>query len=127
MSDINRQFDIDIDKFAKQTGIAVGLLTKHVALKTFTGVVQRTPVDTGVARASWEIGVGVDPGPTMPDYDILSKAAKIKTAPAYTAIFISNYVPYIVALEDGHSQQAPSGMVEVTVNEVKSELRDLTR
>ena len=133
MSDINRQFRVDLDEFARQTGLAAGLLAKHVALRIFTGVVRRTPVDTGIAKASWDVGIGADPGPSIATIesvasgDVLSKAAKISAAGPYTAIYISNYVPYIVYLEEGRSSQAPSGMVEVTVNEAKSELRSLTR
>ncbi len=42
-------------------------------------------------------------------------------------IWISNNLAYIVALEKGHSRQAPHGMVALSVEEVKNELAIIER
>ena len=52
-------------------------------------VVERTPVDSGQAKESW---VREDTG-------------------------FSSYLPYINRLEDGYSDQAPNGMVRITLEE----------
>ena len=39
------------------------------------------------------------------------------------SIWISNNLPYITALEDGHSKQAPAGMVALSLAEVSSGLQ----
>jgi hypothetical protein len=37
-------------------------------------------------------------------------------------VYITNNVDYIIKLEEGHSQRAPSGMVSVTLAEMESYL-----
>lgn len=55
----------------------------------FNEIVDNTPVDTGYAQSRWEI-----------DF------------PRTGVCDISNDCDYISYLEDGHSQQAPTGMVQ---------------
>jgi len=90
-----------------------------LAKQIFYGVVARTPVYTGSARASWMAGfdrassmriVHGDSGsplgpPTFP----------LKSIPKGRKIVIYNNTPYIVKLEYGWSSQAPQGMVRVTL------------
>lgn len=101
--------------------------------KTGTG----TPVDTGWARANWVPQVGtpresvVGSRPTDKDAEEFSTAVQdtevAKIAIGYRAemgpIYISNNVPYIVALNDGHSKQAPAGFVQNAIR--KAVLVDL--
>lgn len=80
----------------------------------------RTPVDTGTARRSW-ILTGVRPSneiPTKREYSqqeqfTKDKRPKIKKG---ESVWLVNNQPYIRALNNGHSQQAARGFVEVTVN-----------
>lgn len=70
-------------------------LFDEIVSELFDRIVERTPVDTGLCMASWEIqkiGVG--------RYQIY------------------NPIEYVSYLEDGHSQQAPDGIVEPTLAEV---------
>lgn len=71
----------------------------HVEL--FNRIVDRTPVDTGNARGGWRQG---------------------GTLEAYT---IFNAVHYIRKLEHGASQQAPLGMVGISVAEFPKILKDM--
>ena len=41
-------------------------------------------------------------------------------------IYITNNVDYINELDKGTSQQAPNGMVSLTINEVQAQLKALT-
>ena len=41
-------------------------------------------------------------------------------------IYITNNVDYINELDKGSSQQAPNGMVSLTINEVQAQLKALT-
>ena len=69
-------------------------MQKQLLAKTFlmkADLKAQTPVDTGKARDGWTI---------------------IPT-PA-NAVYVDNNVPYIEALNNGHSQQAPSHFVERT-------------
>lgn len=64
---------------------------------------RRTPVDTGLAQASWELYIG----------------------PTY--IELVNPQPYAERLENGWSQQAPLGMLRITVEEAPQMADDIIR
>jgi hypothetical protein len=127
-----REFNLDLNRFSAQISADVGGVTKLAALKVFTGIVKKTPVDTGNARASWVIGIGRKAIPAPPsagvsEDDTLLRTAQLHRSNGLQPIFISNYVPYINRLEDGHSQQAPTGMVALTLTQVTNQLNSLTR
>jgi len=87
------------------------------AIKTFSKIIKMTPVDTGRARGNWFIGLDV--GSEL-------NAGKVRKGPAYVAkelpdtimgkkTYLYNNLPYIEALEYGHSTQSPKGMVRVSL------------
>lgn len=134
MADL-KGFERDLDKFAASLNIGVEQVVKKIALDVFTGVVRKTPVDKGRARASWVIGVERPlNSPELSTDKTFSAAeaaqfanlelAELSRLKPFDTVFISNSLPYIEALEDGHSKQAPQGMVAVTLSEVE---RDLDR
>ena len=118
------KFEADLEEFSRLLDVSVKQIVRLATFKIFTGVVRKTPVDTGIARGSWVIGVGQ----RAPEF-IAAEGAPAPTAvvPDYTnpysKVIISNYVPYIFDLESGNSIQAPHGMVQLTLNEVIQELR----
>lgn len=88
-------------------------------------VVPRTPVDTGQARGNWQAGVGqpdttTDPTSLDPNATKTPQRLKrvIKALPKGGSLFISNHLPYARRLENGWSQQAPQGFMELTAFEV---------
>ena len=55
-------FKSDVRKYAKQLGEDVGQVVKESAFQILSLTMQLTPVDTGRARASWNISLNeVDP------------------------------------------------------------------
>lgn len=91
-------------------------LLKRVALTAFGRIVLKTPVDLGRAQNAWQIGINSEPtGENGPGIEALSGIEPGST------VNIGNNVPYIVALENGHSRQAPTGMVGVTMEEMRAE------
>ncbi len=125
----------DINRFADSIGIKTETVIKKLSLQVFTGVVQKTPVDTGRARSAWVIGI--NKAEDSPDVEGETFTAGSATAKAmgqiaslsqigpFSKVFISNSLPYIVSLEDGSSTQAPEGMVAVTLAEADMELKRL--
>ncbi|MCP4660987.1 MAG: hypothetical protein GY856_36765 [bacterium] len=102
----------------------MNLLQRKLALQALRGVVTRTPVDTGRARGNWQTttarpaddqvaGVGADP--------IAEGTPTITAAPPFGVIWLSNNVPYIEVLEDGSSAQAPNGMLNLTLGELRTQ------
>ena len=114
----------------REGGDAIGVLPviqKKIALQALSGVVNRTPVDTGRARGNWQTTVGQpalgqvdgtdkDGSPTIED----GLSALVNLEP-FDQVWITNNVPYIEALENGHSDQAPAGMLAVTVASIEQQ------
>ena len=108
------EFEGDLEKFAQQVKVDYAAVVKRTAFDLFTRIVQKTPVDTGRARASWNIAIGA-PDPTVapegPQPLMNQASAEAKAAGALAAlgengvmtqpIWISNNLPYITVLEYG--------------------------
>ena len=134
-----RSFSLSLDDFSKKVGIAASTVQKRVAVDLFKRIVLKTPRDTGRAQNSWTIAIGepdrtVAPEGQQPEMNRISLEAKAGTALATLtehgvmgeSVWISNNLPYITALEDGHSKrQAPAGMVGLSIEEVKLKMKGL--
>lgn len=105
---------------------------KRVAFELFRRIILKTPVDTGRARNGWTMTIG-SPAETAPidgDADLIAKFSEALTLLAKYdepgIIWITNNVNYIRFLEQGKpgpgSQQAPQGMVAVSLKEVVNDL-----
>lgn len=103
-------------------------LIRRCALATDAAVVLATPVDTGRARANWQVELGEPAAGVIGDlkdkkaqFDrsgqstISQGSEAIKGYKSGTSINITNNLPYIERLNDGWSAQAPSGFVEKAV------------
>lgn len=96
----------------------VSIATRRLALGALSGVVLRTPVDTGRARGGWGVSLGSPSGEEDRSQDksgsvvLAAGAVVIGQHKGYQQIVIDNNVPYIGRLNDGHSGQAPAGYVE---------------
>lgn len=117
------KFKIDADK-----GV------RAIAQRAFENIVYATPVGNpelwknkppigyvgGYARANWypsvnqKVNVAGNGSPGKPgaSLDLMSSIAGGKAGDIF---YIQNSVPYILALENGHSTQAPAGIVSVTL------------
>lgn len=97
---------------------------KAAALDLWNRLTLKTPRDTGRASANWNVAIGAadlsvsDPteGPgshalPRPPLDQLSAVG------IGDSVWVTNNLPYIEALNDGHSSQTPSGFVEQSINE----------
>jgi hypothetical protein len=85
-----------------------------------------TPVDTGNARANWVpsigapfTGIATNNGPH--DAGVIAILAyELKQG----ALYESNNVPYMRALNNGHSKQAPAGFIERAIDVASATMRD---
>lgn len=118
-----RELEVEMEREFRDRILEV---TKQIALEGVSGVVKKTPVDTGYARASWYVDLGSLQRESNEGRGSLAEAqAKIEQARPFQEIAIANGAEYIRALEQGHSQQAPQGMVDVTVAELRSKYRQV--
>lgn len=105
--------------------------TRKLALEALRRVVLKTPVDTGRARGNWQTTIDRPATGTQETTDpsggqtISEGSNVIGQAPIFRPIVLTNNLPYIERLEDGSSQQAPNGMLSVTVAELESQFREI--
>ena len=117
----------------KVEGLAEQGLRK-VVLDLDTKVIERTPVDTGRARANWHPNIGSEPVSAEGAGDaVAAVAAMLPQLKVGDTAWISNNLPYAPVLEyglypnppksgtgktvDGFSTQAPAGMVRISAAE----------
>lgn len=113
-------------EFQGRLNVLVGLVMKHAAFELYRDITLRNPVDTGRSRANWNVAVGAPDTSVTPITVTSSGGARapreFPVLPAINAahdtIHITNNLPYIQALERGHSKQAPSGFVQLAVDRV---------
>ena len=122
----------DLDKFAKKTEINIETVVRKIAFEIYIGVTKKTPVDTGRAKANWNIGTGsIDFSINEINYTVTENTIFTALPPPNGAgkkpIYITNNLPYINALENGSSTQAPNGMVSLTMNETQRMVRNVIR
>lgn len=105
-------------------------LQRAVSLQVLVGVVMKTPVDTGRARGGWQLDVGgFTDRPFLPmdksgGDTIRRESANLGRLRFGGVVTIANPVVYAIYLEGGSSQQAPQGMLSLTLREVARQFRN---
>jgi Bacteriophage HK97-gp10, putative tail-component len=129
----------NLDAFAKRMSRisaevedGVERVVKDCALAVTRSVINATPVDTGRARSNWtaeldeafhKLFPAHEPGERGSTSDTNAEIAIEQAEAAINqfdisknnSIHISNSLPYIGALNDGHSKQAPTDFVKLAV------------
>lgn len=116
-------------------------LCRRIALNLHANVTNGdpgNPKDTGWSRANWGVYIGREGVPTKPmgaypeskagQYAPMSTDTyfkpetilSIRELGKFPFIWVYNNVPYIEVLENGHSKQAPQGMLESALNETQT-------
>lgn len=143
-----RSFSASISQFAARARQNPRLVVKKVVIDAGTSVAMKTPVgdpDTwagpapagyvgGRARGSWQYAQGApleqEPG-TIDESGQVAIArvtAGVAQGDPATEHFITSTVPYMRPLEyEGHSRQAPDGMVRKTVEEFQQHIDNAVR
>ena len=115
-----QSFALDLQRFARKAGGNLDKVLRKVVFDITREIIQKTPVDTGHARSNWFWGVQVvsDEDATLSKSGApsLARAASFaSTVRSGGVVYLTNNLPYILPLEFGSSQQAPAGMVRITV------------
>ncbi len=106
---------------ARQVETGASQMVRATALIINQVIVNETPVDTGHARANWQIGISEPITSEIDEEDpsgaatIERNAGTIRQAPPRKDIILSNNVPYIHKLNEGSSSQAPAQFVQMAV------------
>jgi len=109
---------------AEALGIEIELATSKIVMDLFSGAVQKTPVDTGRARASWRAQEGEIDESVAPETEARQPPPQLPRLriSGEDIVFVSNSLPYAEPLENGHSRQAPQGMLGLTIAEVEADV-----
>ena len=129
-------FALDIKKFAQKAGDNADMVVREVVLDIGRSLVEETPVGNpdlwqnpdnkpdgyvgGHAKANWSHSIGALVNQEFKEIDATGGASIdriISSVPVKAAgkvHYIQNSLPYMQALEDGHSSQAPNGFVGLT-------------
>jgi hypothetical protein len=122
------KFEADLRAFAKIVDVNQATVVKKIAMDLWTAITLKTPVDTGRARAGWGLSIGTPIIPTPPTGSYPPNGQAPLPLPDISAIngrqivYILNNVDYVQHLEDGTSQQAPAGMVRISIAEIELEI-----
>lgn len=119
-----QSFALDLKAFAEKAKGRMDTAVRKTVLELDARIVQRTPVDEGRAQNNWNIAAdnpdaSITEETEQSEQNIINEASReVQQMKAGGKIFITNNLPYIVRLENGYSEeQAPNGMVAVTLNE----------
>lgn len=130
-------FADQLQAFADKTKVKMETVVRKAALDLQGGVVLRSPVGNpdlwaskappgyvgGRFRANWMVGIGTKNSDTVTTEDKTGAVSLARVEPALAnwepgqAIILSNSLPYAYRLEYGWSDQAPGGMVRLTVQD----------
>lgn len=116
-------FALNIDRWVEKAKGRGDLVVRKLSLDLLSRIVLRSPVDTGRFRGHWDVGINHWPEGLTGRRDpngaatIGAGSAIIAQVKAGDVVYLANNLPYGPALERGHSKQAPSGIVGVTVAE----------
>lgn len=118
-------FSVQLDQFVKKTGADADKVVRQSCLSLLNSVVRRSPVHTGRFRGNWQTTVAM-PATGVVAADDKSGGATVDKGlrviggvKAGQTVWIMNNLPYARRLEDGYSDQAPNGMVRLTVNDFR--------
>jgi len=116
----------DIERIA---GDKVDEVIRGTLLDMTRRVIFSTPVKTGRARGNWQATInnpatGPVTGVDTAGNSTLAEAAPITEVAPGNVYYLTNNLPYAERLEFGWSQQAPSGMVRITLSELDRSIRE---
>lgn len=118
-------FADQVSAFTRKTEAKIETAIRKIALDVFAEVIMMSPVDTGRFRGNWQVAIGSTPSGTLEIDDKAGTATLAKAQAealglrAGQTIFLVNNLPYAQALEYGYSNQAPGGMIRLTVQRWK--------
>jgi len=117
MSNLGEQ----LRKIAENKKASLESIVRKTVLDMSANMMEISPVDTGRFRSNWQYGVDAINADTSraPDQSGSEALESIRSGIASwkpgETIFVTNSLPYAQRLENGWSQQAPAGMVRVTL------------
>lgn len=127
-------FAKDIENWAAKTEQDINSVMRSVFLSIGNDLIVLSPVDTGRFRMNWNFSIGqadltIDLESEPKDQAFVE--GKLKTVvdgfELGQTIYFTNNLDYAIALEFGHSEQRPNGMVRQTAKKYKAKIKKALR
>lgn len=126
-------FSSQVTDFVKTVKRRQALVTQKLGEEILTSVVRLSPVDTGLFRNNWRVGINAPFRGVVSTTDRTGNRAigvgkrTMARVKAGDVLFISNNLSYAQRLEYGWSRQAPYGMVRITMGRYQAMLAKAVR
>lgn len=133
-------FTDQIKKFAISSHEDAKKIIEKVRVDVSESVINKTPLDTGFARGNWQSNIGspikseitrfdreAGFAPTSGDGISVREAIETASKDIDKDFYITNNAEYIRNLEFGGSNQAPRGMVRITVADFQNIVADAVK
>lgn len=114
------RFSADLSRFAARFGGNMDKTVRYTVVLASQGVIMTSPVLTGRFRSNWQFGIDFPQG-ELRSFDTSGGSTLARIAGQVTSLraggsaWLVNNLPYAGKLEYGHSQQAPAGVVRITL------------
>lgn len=116
---ISGRWNLDINRFRSRMSESVKQKAERLTQQLVDGFIEGSPVRTGNFRAAWNVSEG------FPEFKYVLEGSvanvlpppkiMVKAKSQFPIFYITNGQPYGVVLEMGSSNQAPYGVVRVTI------------
>jgi len=117
-------------QIAEELQLTAQSAVRDVAIGIIVKLLEATPIDTGWAVTNWIMSTGSPWTLTVGTKESISPSvqeASISRIQSYNLrqgkVYISNNVPYIIALNDGSSKQAPSNFIPTAILQALATIR----
>lgn len=112
----------DLRKIAKKNKQTIQQVYRGVMFDLSNQMITMSPKDTGAFQANWLAALNsgdytFDKAKTNVSEADGRLTATLGGLTTSTNFYFTNSLPYAAELENGHSEQAPSGVVRVTIND----------
>ncbi len=115
-------FTRDLERFRQNTMERYSEVHRASCFDLFSAIIMSTPVDQGVLRNNWFTSIGNPPMGSTDERDPSGQGTINRVRTTLTIsdgmkdVIFTNNLPYGERIEfDGHSAQAPEGMVRVNL------------
>jgi hypothetical protein len=129
-----RSFRAALQRIGREVDQRYAAVLRATMIALLVKVAYRTPIRTGRAAGSWSIGRGnpgsfmVPEGQSSSPEEAIQRASQVSFEYPYVTWYLYNKVPYIERLEyEGWSQQAPDGMLRLSVAELESSIEEFIK
>ena len=126
-----KNFELQLNKKLVDTDEKIEDAISLIAMDSLRGIVKKSPVDTGRFRGNWIVSKNrMNPAKVnkLDKTGTSSITRGTQTIETFEykkdkSIIIQNNLPYAMRLENGHSKQAPEGIVAKTLNNIQTKYK----